>query len=334
MTKPPPHRPRVRQTPRPLCSNGGLGGALWAIRALCLVGLGLLGSLAGPLAGQVTGSSIGQVVADRELEYQAALSEYTASYDAWEVLQRRWNQLLEDQAAARRRGEDDRGILAEAQELSGRMSQAENRLEDLRVAWRDAGQALVSALDAHLELLTTQAQTARGAQQSDIAVLYRDRDNRLKAVEREMGPIRDLQLRPLPEVTIDPRDGPREILFKAQLLNRKVAQHETWISDLNEEIEDLQRRQRRSRTIEDFMAGVERWDDTQVPVTAETPRSQIPDEVSMEGDSTAVVAPKSLEERILELQTFLSAVEIRRDQLKEKADLFLQRASGVSSWWA
>ena len=301
------------------------------------IALGLAFLVGGPseALGQVTGSTIVQLVQDRELEYQAALSEYTAAYDAWEVLQRRWDQLMRDQSEARNQGDDDlwESIVADAQELSGQMNQAETRLQDLRDEWRASGTALVSALDAHLDLLTVQAQTAQSDDQPDLATLYRDRDNRLRTVERELGPTRALELRPLPEITIGPRDSPRDILFKAQLLTRKVEQHETLISDVNGEIEDLQRRQRRSRVFGDFLAGVERYDDIQVPVTSETTRSQLPEEELAAAADSVQTVPRSIEDRIQDLLTFRGALELRRDQLREKADSFLERAGGTWSGW-
>ena len=85
---------RRRLFGRSQCSRGWL--------ALAAVATAL--TFAGPGAAQ---ESADQVV-DRELAYRSAGSQYQAALDAWGVIEKQWNDAVEEHAQARRAADDQR----------------------------------------------------------------------------------------------------------------------------------------------------------------------------------------------------------------------------------
>ena len=75
-------------------------------------------------------------------------------------------------------------------------------------------------------------------------------------------------LEPMQDITISPSDTPRDILRKAATLDFRADQHEARLAEVERRLRTLQEDQRRARNVSDFLAGVERYDDTSLPVVS------------------------------------------------------------------
>ncbi len=279
---------------------------------------------------QASSASVAEVVAAREMDFRAARSEYFRAYERWESTEREWNQLVNEREAARRSGNRTRvgQIYTQVQGLSGKITQAENEVRALRERWYDAGDALVDALDAHLELLGQQIR--RSSADDLIASLYQTQNRRIREVEaeleRELGPRRSLELPPFPEVTINDGDGRAEILSKADYLGSKVEQHQELLDDLDAEIEDLQARQRRDQAVADFRAGLDRFDDIQLPITDEVSGEEALVEGQVLDSAVVNLSRLPIEERIRRLGLLRDEVAERVAQLAERVAQFRAQA--------
>src|SRR5690606_16616509 len=128
-------------------------------------------------------------------------------------------------------------------------------------------------------------------------------------------------------------DGALELGAKAELLERRAAAADSLITDLDERIARLQAQLRRERSAEHFLAGVDRFDDTRVPVgppgSAGAPgvgAASGRGSAAPAGDS-AVVAPQDLplDQQIEQLQVFRAQVVLARNQFVGRARLFRDR---------
>lgn len=297
----------------PISRSGNVSGAAWAA-TVAAIGIGLVV----PMGAGAQMDSIRAEVEQRELDYQVAKDDYRAAYSRRGQLEREWSQLNNELDIAResQSNAEKSEMLAQLQELSGQVERADGWAESRKDVFVAAGTALVSALEGQLEMLAAQIaadpDTARGRELGD---LYRDRSNRVREVETEVGERIELVLDPLPDIVVGPRDTPRQILSKARFLDDKAEQLERVIEDVDAEVDKLRRRLQRDRVTSDFFADPNRVGDTRLPVTSGTSGA----------DAIGSIGPWSgegLQEKIDALAAFRGAVESRREQLRQKAEQF------------
>ena len=290
-------------------------------------------AMAAPVAvgAQVTGVSADQHVDDRRFDYRTARNKHDAARSEWQELQHEWDQLLERHTAARRAGDDRlvQELLAQIQHRSGEMNRAETAWRTSREAWIAAGRALTSALDARLDILWGDIERSVGSA-SDANDLYDRLEMELEEVEREIESAREpLQLEPMPEIEIGQDDTPREIRYKATVIENAVVRYELLLDDLDREIESLVRRQERQQERRDFLVGRARFSDVVAPIGDQ--RSRSASESTAVPDSTARnLSLETLEARIEKRKALRKEIEDRMEETSRKAEEFRRRAGGRS----
>lgn len=303
----------------------------WRARPWRLV-LGMAALMAAiPLApGGGAAQTVEELVVQRRLELRAARAAHQAARDAFNVLDREFNQALDEVNAARRSGDDQRleRAYALAQDRSVPHRAQEARLKEAAAGLLRAREALIDALAGRMEeLLRSMDAAASGEQRNRLNALFMDHQRELVALEAEAEETFRLEPVVLPEIVFDPRDGPDELRAKAELLERRAADADSVILDTERRIRDLNRRQRIERQGRDFLAGAERFDDTRVPVVGARPTGgQRP-----ASDSTVAGArPQTLEERIEALDEYRLQMEAYRDELRVRARQFRLRVGSVA----
>lgn len=286
-------------------------------RVGALFGLLLAAAAPAGAGAQMTASSPGEYVQLLRDAYDEAKKRYELATLEVERLRKAWNQLLEEHTAARRAGDEDRAreLLAEFQERSPEKNRAENAWRTKQEDWIAAGEALVGAVDAHLNLLWPLMERSVGATEYDGR--YGDLVELLEKVEGEL-PEEPLELEPMPEVTIRSEDTPREIEFKARVLENRVAFYEELRKQLDRDIESLTNRQRREHNRRDSRRARNRFGDDAAP-TGDHRYNPV----------DAVATREPIEVRIEEKKALRGEVVNRMEELKRKAQLFRQEAGGA-----
>ena len=293
-------------------------------RAAPLLGLLLAAAAPAGLGAQVTGPSSIQNVEDKEAAYDLAKKKYGVAGAEAERLRNGWNQLLAQHTAASLADDENRvrQLLADFEERSGEKNRAENAWRTSRKEWIEAGEALISAIDAHLEMLWLGIELSVGSSE-DADNQYTEYADRLDKVEREIEEAREpLELGPMPEVTIGEDDTPREILYKASVIDNRVKYYERLLDDLKRELAALIQRQRREQKRRDILGGRERFSEVSAPIGDQRRNP------GAAGVTGRILEP--LEVRIEKREALRDEVENRMKELKQKADLFRQRAGGRS----
>ncbi len=293
--------------------------ARWGTSTLATVGVLCAAMIVpGGLSGQ-TPATLSQV----RLDYQAAVSEAEAARFAFEARDGQWTQVMDSIAATRaRRDEEGRTQwFARAEALADARSTAAERYEDRIGAAQSAGGRLAAVLDQEIERLVAAADTAS-------ALTYRD----INAIVGDLGLERDQLVREstvsvqavaLSSITIDPIDGPDDILAKAELLEHRARQANANILDIDEQLGTLRERERFNRSRRDNLSELGRFDDNRLPV-GPAGRAPVPDPVIgvISGDSTAIQRPRTVEEQIRGLEGLRSDLVGFRDQLMARAGSF------------
>ena len=279
------------------------------------------------LAAQETATSPLQVVEDNRLRYGAAREQHQADSSRMEQVRHVWKQLLEQLEAARQSGDADRGdsLRAELQERSSDKTLAENTLVKSREAWIDAGDALISALDAYLQTVFSQIEQPVGSTE-DVLAEYNKTKSELETVEGEL-PQEPLELGPMPEIRIRPGDGPSAIRQKISLLRHWAKAYEGLLLELDSKIDALTERLRLQQGFRDFLGGRDRFGDTSTPTGVD--RGSASD--AGVSDTTAVkLQLEPIEVRIAKLESFREEVRSELDEIKAKVEDFIRRQGGTA----
>lgn len=249
----------------------------------------LRGPFVGRLAGAVTalalavGSTAGQEpslelqLRDNELEYQAARSEWESALNAFRASEARWQRALDEVHTAEASGDEGELEAAHARFRTQalELETQESRQEETARALSEARTRLMEVLALSQDALYEEAldPATPPDQRRELAALYEDRLNRYRALEKEGEPPVQVRLVTLSEIAIDPRDGPDELNAKIRFIELRIRQMEDEIDRFGERIERLEKEQRQQRDLQNLMAGLERFDDTSVPVTRPEPLS-------------------------------------------------------------
>ena len=277
-------------------------------------------------AGSLEGQSAPNLIQVR-LDYQSTVSEAEAAGFAFEARDGQWTEIMDSIAAARIRGDDEGRTqwFARAEALAGARSTARERFEERTRAAQSAGGRLAAVLDREIERLVAAADTASPLAFRDINAVVGDLELERDQLVRESTVT--VQAVALAAITIDPIDGPEDILAKAELLEHRARQANDNISDIDEQLVTLRERERFNRSRRDNLSELGRFDDNRLPVG---PPGRGPGTDPLvgvaPGDSTTVQRPRPLEDQIRGLENLRAGLMRDRDQLRIRASRFREVA--------
>ncbi len=229
----------------------------------------LAGLLAFVDVGPAHAQAIDQVQEQRELEYQAALNAFQAAQASRGALQSRLEQWSDSMAVARVANNEERKNRAYAALLpiTRDLLSADRRVEETVQSLEQARFALRDLIDKRMDLLVEQIEFAgTDDERRNLALQYEDLNNRFY----ELAPRTAEEMRVtavlLPNIMAAPTDGPTELSAKAELLERFAAKFDTLAATISDELEGVERRTQRERSMNGFMAGIDRFGDANVPV--------------------------------------------------------------------
>ncbi len=325
------HPPTGRTSPRRPWRRARLARA-------CLIGASVLvlGGVGGPLAGG--GELLAQVsLAEREARYLQARSAYESGRREWEQAWSRYELakdrfLVPDRAGAEREAQEAFGAyMARAQQLQTLEVRERELREELDAARRD----FIQALDAReAELLDRIEANPSPAAEALLNQQIVDVRRRLRDVEREAEPLVEMMVRTVPNLVVDPRDGPRELREKATFLEDVAGSYDAVIGNLDRAIEERSRRLRQERGQADLLADLSRFDADRLPGTGvrpEVPRTEEGRPAGeVESTGAFVFAELPLTEQVEMLRSYREqAVRFQEDALA-RAELFRTLAAGGS----
>lgn len=229
------------------------------------------------LLGAQEATRVSALETERLLQFEEAQSLYDGALAARAAAEARFQRIAQELEDARNADDEERrnAALAQAQLLTNDMLALDARVAETGTALEDARGRYLEILDIQLDFLVQGIEFASTAADSaQLGALYRERSARFTEVERGRRSTVELAAVVMPEITATPRDGPRELRVKADLLERRAEQADSTIAYIDLELVDLERRARRDRGMQALQRGVERFDDTRVPVQ---PRSQADD---------------------------------------------------------
>ena len=250
--------------------------------------------------------------------YHAAVERYEAAADQRTRFQEEnHDEALERVSEARAAGQDDRleDALAsfythavELGDLDRQVAAAAEDLEEVRAQYLAAldeeEEAIHEALDAKDDAEAEQELHRRLA---DLRSEYR-------AVEGDVEIEDDLP--PVPDLSVDPRDGPTELVHKARMLETRAEEYESVVREIDHRIESLEERVRRDRALQDNLADLSRFDDADVPVASS---SGDPDDASRDAGSVDGLASSLGDLSPAEMITVLEEIRNQAESLRIEA---------------
>lgn len=262
---------------------------------------------------------------ERELDYRSARSAFEAALSAQAAQERRFYRTLTEIEEARSEGDGDAraAAFARAQTQALELQTLRRRVDETAARMAGAGRALLAALDARLEALLDEVEVAPSQRRrEELAAVARTLDDRYREVEEELEleGTQDVMLAAVPEIAPDPRDGPLELRWKIDLLEKRIAEAGTRLEEVAAQIQDLERRRRRNRSLSDLEASIQRFDDDRVPVSSPSARR--------EGEEAP---PMTLEERIESLRVLSEEIESRRARFRERLGVFRARLEAIGA---
>lgn len=298
---------------------------LTALRDVLLI-LGVAASFGG--AQGVDAQSTQAQLAQRRVAYTAAKAEYDRVRSAFGAVNQPFTNAIAKVARAKasRDSEALQRAYRETHDLAVRLDAEEQRLRRVEAVLDSTRQALIDVIGKREGELVDQMSSAPDTHTRDsLNTRYVDLNSELHTLEVEAGRSSGLQPTVGLLVDPDPRDGPEDFRLKAGILERFAAQADTTIQQTDQTIKDLQARLRSQQIRADVMAGLNRFDDTRLPVVTNAP----PGEPGTAADSTGAGArPLTLQERIKGLQDYRKQLVSYRDKAIERAREFRRRAGG------
>ncbi len=199
-----------------------------------------------------------------EAEYQAGLAEYD------ELLQQRertfslYEQALDrvdstrgvgDQAARADAHADFQVVAFDLMDLELALEQSGARLAGVRAAYL----ASLEAREAELMVRLSSDQTMSPEAEAVVLEEWRQVRTRVLQIQADAIPEETIALRPVPELTVDPRDGPVESLEKASFMEEKALSYASLIVDLDAEVAELERQSQQLQSVQDLLRDVGRF---------------------------------------------------------------------------
>ena len=281
---------------------------------------------------QSSGGQVAEALDQRRADFRAARSTYEAARDAQEAMDLRFQRALQATDSAYALGSQraiDRAY-STAQQYARELEGLDRRVRETAESLEESRDLLLVAIGDRMdELLAEAEETTDPGEAVRLAAILADLDNQFAEFQAlEPG----IEVAVMPEYAPDPRDSPQDLLRKARIMDYRGDRYESQLLDIEGRLEDLRQQQRRGRRLADFLAGIDRFDDTQVPVTVQrTGEGVQQDREGLPPGADSVVVVRPIEERIVSLEALRDRVgEILR-QVRSRADLFRRLAGGV---WA
>lgn len=292
--------------------------ARWAVGWLPILLMTLLSG--GWLAAQEAGS-----LAQVDARYRSAEQAHQAALAAAEAQRLLLDDELARVALAR---EEDEDALAQALRRflpeSAELRRLEDRARDTEQSLLDARQAFLATLDQ--ERITLEGQLAV-ASDTRTTQLILDRLQGLTSQYQELDRASPEQvpasLFSQSTVSFDVRDGRDEFQTKAELLELRARDADSLIVQFDKRVERLESRLRLEQNSRDFLGGVERFGDAQLPAIAPRPESVREEGVPLDAGEIAENVP--LEQRIEELRQLQERLRQSRDMDLTQARAFRER---------
>jgi len=264
--------------------------------------------------------------------WNEALGTYREVLEARDAALRTHDVLMDRQEEARRLDDDARArdAMRQVHDQGIRVMLLEQQLRIAADALRAAGRAYLVALDAREDELLDALGSAilpmtRTRLQSQLAELRQE----YREVERESGTPQVGELRPLPDVVVDRRDGPEELRGKAGLLENRAAEYEAVIAGLEREITTRERRLQLERGREDLLAGISRFDDAALTGGGISRSGTEVRPTSLDSVGEVDLSSLPLEDQIALLREYLVLAGEMRNEALAMARVFRDRAEGV-----
>jgi hypothetical protein len=263
--------------------------------------------------------------------YETALATYQEVLDLRDQVLEEHEILMDRLQDARDSGDSDR--LQEAMyrvwERGVELSGLDRQLQAAAAHLEQAGQAYLRSLDEREEvLLDALAETVVPAVRSRLEGEIAELRSRYREVERRVGTELVPTIRPLPELTIRPTDGPPQLRIKATILEDRALEYEAVLAALDEQITERERRMQQERGREDLLAGISRFDDDLL--TGGGLAGSLPEEGEpLDGPpQRLILADLPLPQQVAELRELRSRVDGLREEAVTRARVFRQRAEG------
>ena len=275
-----------------------------------------------------------------ERAYVAARSDYGVLLEDRDATFNRYEQALDRVDAARNAGDPAGRDAAHAafQVVAFELMELEVAVQQAgaRVALRRA-EYLASLEAREAELLGQLEAGLPAGAPSDTALLEEWSAVRTRQLEiqAEALPAEAAVLRPVPELTVDPRDGPVESLEKARFMEEQVGSYDSLIVDLERQVSELERQRQQRQSVEDLLRDVGRFGtdfipggppDLGVPDGGGGP--EIPGGTALQ-DPEAALTQLPVAEQIEFLRAARDLAIQYRDQALRTAELFRERAEGM-----
>ncbi len=291
--------------------------------------------LADPSLSPGGGVSAQVSLAQAEARYLGARSAYESGRREWEQAWAYYELakdrfLVPDRAGADREAQEAFGsYMARAQQLQ----MLEVRERELREDLDQARRILIQALDAREALLLDRLEAnpppGLEAQLNQQIVNVR---RQLREVERAAQPLVEMMVRTVPNLVVDPRDGPRELREKATFLEDVAGSYDAVIYNLDRAIEERSRRLRQERGQADLLADLSRFDTDRLPGTGvrpDVPRSEEGRPGSeAEGTGAFIFAELPLTEQVEMLRSHREQATRFQEDALARAELFRTLAAG------
>lgn len=306
--------------------GSGRWGALR--RGLPILGLGLL------LAGPMIDAAAQEVVTITELEglYRKTLADYEGAFALLEVLTSQFDRASQDLTTALAAG-DEAGknrAYAETLRIAPLRRQAQRRVEEKVAELRDARDRLLATTADQLEGYLAVADTAADPEnQRALFTFISNTETRLRELRNLEDP--PINLEPVQDINVEPRDGPTELRAKATILDFTATQFEGQQVYYAQQLQGLRRDQNLLRRSGDFLADFNRFDDPSVPVTTGTRAVPQPGQVQPPpgADSLGVAGGfLTLEQRIKALEVLQDEIAQRIQAIRVRAETLRRLAGG------
>lgn len=300
------------------------GPALVGLSALLL----LLGGPA-PAVAQVA-------LSPAESRYLLARTELEAVRREIESIRPTHTRAVEELVSARAAGEDRRAedlFREDFIQPAVRLQLLDSELRDRVAAFQEARREYLRALEARMDEIIEQLEDSGLPQptRDRLNRIYVDVSQTYREVERERNPIEEAMLRPIPTLTADDRDGPRELRDKASYLEAQVAgDYQAIIEFTTQEIAVRENQLRLQREGADLRADLSRFDADRLPGTGAGAGAGAvrPDDDPSPIDSSFIFADLPLVEQVELLRSIRAQAEAFLEETLERAALFRQMAEG------
>jgi hypothetical protein len=272
-----------------------------------------------------------------ELAYLSAKNGHDAAVRAWESLNLRFERILAQADSAQTAGELDRyrQILAGTQPLSSELRRLEREIGATATTLTEAREPYLRALDSRVDELLAEVEVTedpveRESLAANLDVTYR----RYQIILREsLEDEPQIELQVLQDITVETGDSPQELRQKANFLDFRADQYQLQQQRIDELLGELTQQQRRSITVNDFIAGIQRHGDTRTPVVPPGVRTvdpPTPGQALPPGSDTLGLTdrPLSLGEQIANLQALRDRLADYIEQVRDRANLLRRRAGG------